>query len=700
MSYGLLYTIPFATTKNRSCVVEIEKEGYEGEAVELIAAGTPFTVEIDNEDFLYTPSRFSTAKLNVVGKDYLQTLFSTQYRQHRVTLTVDGVVTWCGYIKPEVYTQDYTSETFELELECMSAMSVLEYIDYTIQGEDKEFVSLWNLMKRCVEASQGRYTAVNVPFVYGQTKEKYQAGENVLDKMMVSEQNFFDEDDKPMKLLEILEEICKLLGWTCTDWRGELWFVDMEFQGTYHKYDPTLTTKQDTTFNELIVQNIGFSGSDNSLDVIQGYNKVTIKCSNYPVEELIPEEDYDLLDVATIPEDSIYEDKQCHRMILIPDKWNLKQYNYENGNFIIITKEELIENKEKANEMLGALPAKISVFDLKENDSGEKVPSITSYNYDDCIQVRWKLDNNEESVGINGKNILDIKAPVAPYSDGALAVNFQIRVCERKDMAAIGVDSWYNHGYLLASIRIGEYYYGSNITTAVCTPDLNWVKRSEVEDEVMVYIEYGDTLSEDSEWLSCKDTKRLELPYDGLTGCIIPFDKVPVIGDFEFKIYGSSISAGGADPSIEEYGMIIKDLSVKFQEKDGENKSSDSDRIYENVLNETYINELDEIELKISSYNDDGACYSKIVIDDAYLTNNLYNAILDKQMRPENMLISRIISHYSTTRLKLTEVINETPSLTPVTRMSDNFLLGKKFINTGGSIDFRNEQFSFTMIEI
>ena len=64
------------------------------------------------------------------------------------------------------------------------------------------------------------------------------------------------------------------------------------------------------------------------------------------------------------------------------------------------------------------------------------------------------------------------------------------------------------------------------------------------------------------------------------------------------------------------------------------------------------------------------------------------------------MLISRIISHYSTTRIKLTEVINETPSLTPVTRMSDNFLLGKKFINTGGSIDFRNEQFSFTMIEI
>lgn len=42
----------------------------------------------------------------------------------------------------------------------------------------------------------------------------------------------------------------------------------------------------------------------------------------------------------------------------------------------------------------------------------------------------------------------------------------------------------------------------------------------------------------------------------------------------------------------------------------------DSDRIYENVVNENFINELDEIEFKISSYNNDGACYSKVLLLD------------------------------------------------------------------------------------
>lgn len=684
MSYGLLYTIPFATTKNRSCLVEIEKEGYEGEAVELIAAGTPFTVEIDNEDFLYTPSRFSTAKLNVVGKDYLQTLFSTQYRQHRVTLTVDGVVTWCGYIKPEVYTQDYTSETFELELECMSAMSVLEYIDYTIQGEDKEFVSLWRLMKRCVEASQGRYTAVNVPFVYGQTKEKYQAGENVLDKMMVSEQNFFDEEDKPMKLLEILEEICKLLGWTCTDWRGELWFVDMEFQGTYHKYDATLTTKQDITFNELTVQEVGFSGSDHSLDILPGYNKVTVKCSNYPLGNIgNVTTDFDDLDVLAYPNETFIENNASKMLILDPSKMSkkIKTIAYKEKDLInkitdysAYKSGPLDGDTFNAKFIFGALPVKYSLYEMKKE--GDKyVPSITSYNYVQAFKVCDKRNESEgvESEDIIPVEIIKIKLSNILYPVGCICVNGE--VCHFiVDQDFINLEQeFFGLLPLQYSLRIGNYYYdlenkiwGNNLV-------VNRIYATEFSDG----------------FYKIKDEKVLSMPYEGASGHIIELNR-EYKGELEFIIYTNKL--------YSNFGL--KDFSIKFVGLGNEDDESSEDRIYENVLNETYINELDEIELKISSYNDDGACYSKIVIDDAYLTNNLYNAILDKQMRPENMLISRIISHYSTTRLKLTEVINETPSLTPVTRMSDNFLLGKKFINTGGSIDFRNEQFSFTMIEI
>ena len=166
MSYSLIYTVPFATLDNIPCVVEIEKDGYEGTPTELTASATPFTVDIEGEEFLYTPTRFSTAKLQVVGNDYLQTLFSTEYRQYRVTFKRAGVITWSGFIKPELYTQDYASETFVLEIECISAMSVLEFIDYTIEGKSKAFVSIWRLLQRCISTASGQYNSVFIPHAY------------------------------------------------------------------------------------------------------------------------------------------------------------------------------------------------------------------------------------------------------------------------------------------------------------------------------------------------------------------------------------------------------------------------------------------------------------------------------------------------------------------------------------------------------
>ena len=216
MNYGLIYTISFATLRNESCTIEIEKEDYIGEVMELIPAGSPFTVEIDDDDFAYVPTRFSTANIRVVGSDYLQHLYSTSYQQYRVTFKREGIVTWCGFIKPELYTQDYSSELFELEIECQSAMSTLEFIPYKQMKEDgKGFVSLWNLVKKGIELSNARYNAVYVPHVYSKSESGYKAGtDNVLSEMTVSEQDFFDEDDKAMTNKEVLEEICKLLNWT------------------------------------------------------------------------------------------------------------------------------------------------------------------------------------------------------------------------------------------------------------------------------------------------------------------------------------------------------------------------------------------------------------------------------------------------------------------------------------------------------
>lgn len=692
MSYGLIYTVPFASLHNEACIVEIEKEGYTGPSTELQAAGTPFTVEIGDEEFLYTPTRFSTATIRVVGSDYLQSLFSTAYQQYRVTFKKGDAITWCGFIKPELYTQDYSSEIFELELEAISAMSTLEYLDYKQSGEESRvFVSIWDLLGKCVAASLALYEAVYIPHVYATSATAYEAGENVLEAMTLSEQDFFDEDDKPMTLKEVLEEICKFLNWTCVDWQGSLYFVDVDHTGEYYKYSPDLERKIGTVSPSLIeIGNVGHAGSGHSLDILPGYNKVTVKCSNYPVGELTAKEDFDSLDTIDITEDVQENKKVSHKVILKPDCWDFKQYRAREDETLEPVSPEWVDgHKKEANGLMGAFPVKFCEYGL--NDDGS--PSITSYNYESGIQVR--LTDREPPQSISGAMhytpVLVVKGAAVTYSDGAFAISGQFRHCLNAAMGVVGAeDGWYAAPSLLCSLKIGDYRYVSS--------EKRWLHKSDpvMNDNIRVNFLFT---SRDVAWFNIKDEKTLDMPYSGLQGNIIPVD-TPITGEMEFTLYGSTSNASGAT-GRHEYGYFLKNFKLEFQKKDfSEKKEENSDRIYENVVNDSYINELDEIEFKISSYNNDGACYSKVMLGSAYLTDNLYSSVEGTAVRPEEHLIRRIIKRYGVTRIKLTQVIKEPPVLKPFDRLSDSFLVSKRFINAGGSIDYKMNRFECIMIEV
>ncbi len=711
MSYGLIYTVPFATLDNIPCVVEIEKEDYVGASTELTAGATPFTIDIDSEEFLCTPTRFSTAKLQVVGSDYLQSLFSTAYKEFRVTLKKNGVITWCGFVKPELYTQDYTSKTFMLELECISAMSVLEFIDYTIEGDSKVFVSIWHLLQRCIAIAAGQYTSVYIPHVYASGKAEYSTTENVLSDMILSEQDFFDEDDKPMKFKEVLEEVCKFLNWTCVDWKGDLYFVDVDHTGTYHKYDIILEEKTDSWLNELRIQDIGFAGANHSLDVLPGYNKVTVKCSNYPVESLIP----DLFDPSLL--NPLIKDSPFYRMIegdkysyfakfytnkrfnnLFSDKDSLQQINVDleplgsNADNAIIDNIGSLISKQAKYKWADGKPSTLSFDDILIIGMG-----LSNKNYASLDDLTFFLQKDIPVLQINPDYLVD--TVISPGDDGIigyllLSGEYFQSDSLYTDPSKAGDGNWNNtagDNCCKFKLKIGNKY---------------WNGRKWIEEETRFIIRCGGYNKSKIwyDWNSFENNVTYEMNIDS-EGYAIPIKKEDhLLGKIELTVLRPAPNNYGEGGRIKRYPYYTFMRNLKLQlfkgtpELDGED--NDSDRTYENVLNENYINELDEIEFKISSYNEDGACYSKVMLGDDYLTDNLYNCILDDAIRPEEMMITRCINHYSATRIKLTQEIKERADLTPITRLSDTFLVGKKFICTGGSIDCKMNRFECIMIEV
>lgn len=678
MSYGLIYTIPFATIDNISCVVEIEKENYSGEVTELKGGASPFTVDIADDEFLYVPIRFSTATIRIVGSDYLQSLFTTAYQEYRVVFKKNGIVTWIGFIKPEIYTQDYTSETFELEMECMSAMSTLEFIDYEVGGKKKEFVSLWSLLKKCIEASSANYNAVYLPYVYAKNEKEYLSGSNILYEMRISEQNFFDEGGKAMKLKEVLEEVCKFLNWTCVDWKGELYFIDLDYDGVYHKYNVALTEKEEVEFNSITIQNIGFAGSDHSMDILPGYNKVTIKCNNYPIPETLNfSVDYDDLErLVTLP-DIVSGDDVSHRLLLNPG--DLDMYQYE--QFAHRVDINGYKNNVEAENLLGAIPMRYCNYKMVDKDGG-KVPDITEYNYTDIIRVRLK---NKDGIVLGGYvPVFILRSPCVAYPPGVFCINASVKYFQNEELSPLSKDRWGGNLMIGTKLFIGN----TDLTTDDPVLGNNLYK--------CTYISFG--AYEDGDYKSIINDKKLNDPYQGASGKMIysSFTGSGITtGELEFQLLASMYPS-----EVNKYGVFLQNFTVKFIPRDGEDTTSNSDRIYENVINENYINELDEIELKISSYNHDGACYGKVVLSTDYLRDDLYSYIEGTTVRPEEQLIRRIINRYNTTRVKLTQVIKESPDITPLSRLSDNYMVNKRFINAGGSIDYKMNRFQCVMIEI
>lgn len=742
MSYGLKYTIPFASLHGESCVVEIHKRGYQGAPTELIAGDSPFCVEVDDEGFIYAPLRLSTATLSVVGGDYLQELFSIDHSQHRVTLKRDGQTAWCGFIAPEVYTQDYSEEVFAYEVECVSALSILEHIPFATQREGSfGFVSLWDLIRQCVQAVGGPYGSVYLPQTYRASAQDQPSAE-VLKAMQVSEQNFMDEEGKPMPLKEVLEEVCKFLHWTCADWGGDLYFVDVDYRGSYSRYNGAMTQQAGSVaIPRSSVQQIGFAGSNHTLDILPGYNKCSVRAESYSVGEQFDKESFEDLSLLSVERGHINNTTRAadhyRKRTYLPDGLKMEFVQYDRDSRRIT---DLTPYKERSGEIFGSMPIRYSDYTMEAKD-GELTYSTRNPSFTDMIQVR--LTDNDHTELLTDKDgwglpILRVRGASTTYSAGAFALHTDLKesydqrmipglnIIDNLKTLVDEVSGFAPLRVLNVTLRIGDKWFSraERMEVGQRAPYYTWLTYPQGLDEVMYLdMRYSRRIGiafdapNKEGWESMRDSKQPEQPYDGARGFIFEIDE-PLYGDLELTVYTSrptnkywDVLTGLAwmhplrgDKRALPRGYFLKDFSFSFHDNKEEankgTKSEDGDRIYQNVVEASFINEAEEVVLKINTYNGDEASFGKVVMGGRYLTDNLYSEVEKSMVRPEEALIRRIVNHYKTPHIKLTQTIKNDDAITPISLLGDEFMPGKEFICVGGKIDYRMCNFEVIMIDV
>ena len=778
MSYGLIYTVAIPSLRKNNYSVEVEKKDYTGASTVLTGGAEPFTVSLDDDDFVYIPLRLSTGKLAVVGGSALESLFATAYQEYRVTLYKDTTPLWCGFIKPEIYTQDYTAVVHEISIDCLSAIHTLEYVKYTqLDTSGLKFVSLKSLISRAVVAANAKYQKVYMPHTFATTQATYGTNALMQDDCVISEQNFFDEENKAMSYKDVLEEICRFAHVTLYDDNGSLYFVDHDYTDAYDEWTLTngvltLTSANALAIGNKSVQDIGFGGSDHSLDIVAGYNKASIKTSNYNnSDKVFLEENWDNLTPLAIELTQVpiieavksgmttkyTEVKARGKSIwLTPEKWephvyrttglledgrtlasleipNRPGYYANDGNPIYEKVVEvtdlttlqwdatsrphalgtsfdtqtawetnqglytLSDAFQDGSRIYGAFLGKYCNWQL--NDDG--TDSISSYSYEHIMFIR-KISMHGDTVAHGTsipvhdavtfnpalyKGLFNYKGhmPVAVYADGAIAINLQ--VCPTGQGTPVTIQGIAKNGFFYAAekntykagakvtltfmLRIGDSYY--NGTTWTTTPSNFTVQTEEMKEA--------------GSFVSIKNTKVLSMPYNDLTGYIIE-----TAGTLRGELYVELVDV--------DMNCAIKDFGMKFQLKDNYVPTDNaSDRVYSNVVNSDYINELDEIEEKISSYNHDGLCYSKVLLGSDFITDNLYEGINHEVVRPENLLLRRIVNQYADPKLKLSQVLMNDTSVRPTDKLTDTFQAGKKFVITGKETKYRTDTMDIKMIE-
>ena len=687
--YNLIYTMPFTNVDGEALTVQILEDGGTGSPVELTGGTPPFIVDVNDEDFLYTPTRFSGATLKLVGSDYLQKLFSIQYQKFKVNLVKAGSVIWTGFITPELYSQDYDNSLFELEIECISALSTLEYIDFKQEGAT---VSLLGIIKKCITESKGDFRAVYIPNVYTSS----------LDGITVSTANFIDEDGKAMTLKECLEEVCKFLNWTVTEYDGCIYFIDMDYiKAGKTSYTNILTSTTTTLSSTINLRDIPSKGNSNLLSILGGYNKAIVIDSDYEVDSdiLYPELELnlsggELFKFEKTKDDTIYKKEYYNS--------NLELFNYVLSNNSYTTYDKPFNTDKQS---AGAVA-------MRKTSYG-KTEALSKYSWQEMIEIKQKsaiiLDNSApyylyKDIYHNGEEIkndpfilnypaIKCKGNELSYlvfdPDIKLCINFDIYLTTDKDgfegdFKPTGLTS-VPKLFIPMQLRIGDHYYNGS----------SWVTDSNTIFKVSTTATPNNYVNT---WLQVYNYNDPELNVPDLNGYIVSFKSITT-GDIELTIYNPAINPYSTpvfENPIESF--FIRNIEISTQRVNAsKSDSTKQDTKYENVVNEGFINALDDIEFKITSKNESELSYSK-AMDGNSILDVLTNNISNNSEKPEKLLIQRIINQYKQPKIKLVQVIK--PDIPPYSKVTDSYLSGKQFVFTGGRINYEDNSIECNLIEL
>jgi len=707
MSYGTKYKVPFKSISNIDYEILIDVQDYVGAITELTGGANPISIETDTDDVL-VPIRASKATVSVFGSDYLQDLYTSNPQGIKVTLKKGASVEWLGYMTPDTFSQDFSKPDFIYDMECVSALNTLKYKKFAETGAKITFLQL---IKNA--ALLAGYTEL-----YLTTSITDASSGNVYANSSVAVANFYDELDEPMNYFEILEEVAKyLVCSTFVPYKNALYLLDYKAikagLNQYYKYNPATTDAPLTvTLADVVTtQSLGYTGTGATLSRIAGKNKATVNCSLYEQDNILPEfnnEGSEFVRTDEVMETYTEGKETVTKLGFIRHynhpKYTFYKYIFPGGNVAVNENSDALNTTEAGTGFV-----RTADYDAKV------IPNKLSF--DDEVLVRAFETTSSNGIPLTTGKLISLKSAKSIYfTPGSyFCLSFSMKFIANIPGETFGHDAfqprtlttpkWQNTGELNVKcmLKTEKYIYNGTI----------WIALTGNEGttfDAPIPVIKDEAVS--GSYLSVKNTNRFTLGLPDMTGLLINPLPVTTAEKIELTIMMPQYTETllGAMAITQFPYLYIKDIKFETGTTDTQNIYDDwvkgddkKDVVYENLISDDYIEEADEIDLKLCTKQPGTKLsLSSVINTTSYNVDGyqvlLYSGALNVSDQPENLILQKVVSVFSNPRFVINPTV--TNGLKPYSLITDGGLSGVTFVNCGGSEDVQMESVETNLIEI
>jgi hypothetical protein len=227
-------------------------------------ADEPLIIEWKETDKL-EPIQSSTASLKLVSVTDRQfvDMYSIEVGTIRLDVYKDGELYWSGTLDPELYEEPYSYlNEYEVTL-TFSDFAILDRLDCDLEG----IMTMQEIVNALLNSASIAYNALT------QYISTYTVGNPVpmsLTDIKILCSNFYDEDNEPITLKEVLEAILKPYALRIVQKAGKVFIYDFN-----------------AVYSSLERRSIVWSSDDAVLGVDSVYNRVVLTFSPYSKSDLI-----------------------------------------------------------------------------------------------------------------------------------------------------------------------------------------------------------------------------------------------------------------------------------------------------------------------------------------------------------------------------------------------------------------------------